>query len=155
MPSRFFGGLTLAAILVMGLALAACGSSDDTNSDSTATAALSKSEFLKQGNAICAKGNKALNQVGSQTFTKNQKPTQAQLEQFTAQTTPIIQGEIDGIRALGAPAGDEQQVNAILDEAQSALDKAKQDPNVFVNGDPFKKANQDANAYGLTACGGS
>ena len=151
MPSRFFGGLTLAAILVMGLALAACGSSDDTSSTATA---LSKSEFVKQGNAICAKGNKSTNQIANQTFTNGQKPTQAQLEQFTTQVAPIIQGEIDGIRALGIPAGDEQQVNKILDDAQSALDKAKKDPSVFVNGDPFKQANQEAKAYGLTACGG-
>jgi hypothetical protein len=66
----------------------------------------------------------------------------------------VIQGEIDGLRALGAPAGDEQQVDAILNEAQSALDKTKQDPSVLANTDPFKKANQDAKAYGLTACGG-
>src|SRR4051794_22033304 len=121
MPSRFFGGLTLAAILVLGLGLAACGGSDDNSTDSTATA-LSKSEFLKQGNAICATGQKATDQLANQTFSKNQKPTEAQLEQFTSQAAPIVQQQIDGLRALGAPAADEAQVNAILDDAQSALD---------------------------------
>jgi hypothetical protein len=139
--------------LIAAALLAGCGGGDDSSSTST-QAALSKSEFLKQGNAICAKGNQATNKIANQTFTQNQQPTQAQLQQFTTQVTPIIQGEIDGIKALGAPAGDEQQVNAILDDAQSALDKAKQDPSVFANGDPFKKANQEAKAYGLTACGG-
>jgi hypothetical protein len=139
--------------LIGAALLAGCGGGDDSDSTST-EAALTKSEFLKQGNAICAKGNKTIDKAANQAFSNGQKPTEAQLEQFVSQTAPIIQGEIDGLRALGAPAGDEQQVNAILDEAQSALDKAKQDPSLFLNGDPFKKANQDAKAYGLTACAG-
>jgi hypothetical protein len=155
MLSRIYGGITIAAVLVMGLVLVACGS-DSSSTDTTGTAtALSKSEFLKQGNAICAKGNKATNQLVNQTFTNGQKPTQAQLQQFTTQVVPIVQGQIDGLRALGAPSGEEQQVNKILDDAQSALDKVQNDPSQFLNGDPFKQANQEAKAYGLTACGAS
>jgi hypothetical protein len=49
-------------------------------------------------------------------------------------------------------------VNAIVDSAQSALDKAKADPTVLLQNnpknDPFAKSNQLTNAYGLTACGG-
>jgi hypothetical protein len=49
-------------------------------------------------------------------------------------------------------------VNAIVDSAQSALDKAKADPTVLLQNnpknDPFAQSNQLTNAYGLTACGG-
>ena len=151
MRSRFFGGLALAAVLVSGLVLVSCGDDDDTDTSTTATA-LSKAEFLQQGNAICAKGNKAVDQLANQTFEANQEPTDAQIEQFAKQAAPLIQQQIDGIRALGAPAGDEAQVNAILDDAQAALDKLEQDP--LAKGDPFTKANQEAKAYGLTACAG-
>ena len=137
---------------LLGVALlAGCGGGDD--SSSTATA-LTKAEFLKQGNAICAKGNKATDQLVNQTFTQGKKPTEAQLEKFTSQAAPIVQQQIDGLRALGAPTGGEQQVNQILDDAQSALDMVKQDPSLFLKGDPFKKANQEAKAYGLSACAG-
>jgi len=56
---------------------------------------------------------------------------------------------------LGAPAGDKAKVSAIVNAAQSALDKAKKNPIVLTqNGpDPFKKANQLSKAYGLTVCG--
>ncbi len=69
---------------------------------------------------------------------------------------PTIQGEIDGIKALGAPEGDEEQVTAITDAAQTALDQASDDPSLLTSGDadPFKEANDLANAYGLTECGG-
>ena len=69
-----------------------------------------------------------------------------------------MQSQIDGIKALGAPTGDEAQVKAIVDSAQSALDKAKADPTVLLQNnpknDPFAKANQLGKSYGLTACGG-
>jgi hypothetical protein len=47
-------------------------------------------------------------------------------------------------------------VTKIVDAAQSALDKAKQDPSSIAgNGPgPFAQANQLAKSYGLTACAG-
>ena len=46
-------------------------------------------------------------------------------------------------------------MNAILDEAQSALDRGKKDPTLLASqkNDPFNKANQLAKNYGLTVCG--
>jgi hypothetical protein len=151
MRRSLHGGLSLLAILSLALAITACGSSS--SSDSTTTT-LSKAEFLKQGNAICAKGNKQINQIASQTFPKNKKPTPAQVTQFTAQTVPVIQQQIDGVKALGAPAGDSATVDQITSDAQASLDKVKKNPQAFLQGDPFKKANQESTAYGLTACGG-
>ena len=142
-----------ASLLAFGaIAIAGCGGSDDT---STTTAAISKDDFITQGNQICAEGNKTLDAAGNEAFSGG-KPSQADLEKYVSDTmVPTIQGEIDGIKALGAPAGDEDQVNAILDAAQSALDKAKADPSTLTsNDDPFAEANDLANAYGLTECGG-
>ena len=46
-------------------------------------------------------------------------------------------------------------MNAILNSAQSALDKGKKDPVLLTNPPgPFKKANELAEFYGLKACGG-
>ncbi len=138
-----------------GLIVTGCGS--DSSSSTTSTTALTKSEFLAQGNAICAKGNKAINQAAQETFNK-QKPSASQLNQFATQTLiPNIQQQINGIKALPAPSGDEAQVAAIVTGAQAALDKGKADPKILVsNGqDPFAPVNKLTNAYGLTKCGGS
>jgi hypothetical protein len=155
MRSSLYGGLMFVAILSVGLVLAACGSSSN-NSTST-TAALTKAEFLKQGNAICAKGNKATNKLGNQIFpSKNAKPTQAQKTQFENALITNIQGQINGVKALGAPAGDSAKVDAIVNSAQAALDKIKKDPSILFTSktDPFAAANKLTTAYGLTACGG-
>lgn len=152
MRSRSFGfAAVVAALLVVGAVVAGCGSSDDTSSTSTA-AALSKEDFLAQGNQICADGNATIDAAGK---AMGKDPSQADLDQFVSDTmVPTIQGEIDGIDALGAPEGDEDQVTAITDAAQTALDEVSDDPSALTSGDPFKEANDLAIAYGLTECGG-
>ena len=153
MRSSLYGGLAVAAVLSVGLVLTACGSNN--NSTST-TAALTKPQFLKQGNAICKKGNKQINQAGQKQFPKGSgKPTQAQITKFATGTViPSVQSQIDGIRALGAPSGDEAKVKAIVDSAQADLDKSKKDPTLLTSNksDPFAKTNKLAKAYGLTVC---
>jgi hypothetical protein len=154
MRSSLYGGLAVAAVLTVGLVLAACGSSN--NSTST-TAALTKAEFLKQGNAICKKGNQQINKAGQKQFPKGSgKPTQAQITKFATGTIiPSVQSQINQINALGAPSGDEAKVNAIVVSAQSDLDKAKTDPKLLTSNksNPFAKTNKLANTYGLTVCG--
>ena len=155
-PNR---GLALVAILTVGLVAAGCGSSN--SSTTSTTAALTKAEFLKQGNAICKKGNQQISKVAHQTFAKKQYPNgpppkSVQTKFATGTVIPSVQSQIDGVKALGAPTGDEAQVKAIVDSAQSALDKAKADPTLLLQNknNPFAKSNQLAKSYGLTACGG-
>ena len=145
------GSLCL-VVVGMSLALAACGSS----SDSTTTA-LTKAEFLKQGNAICRKGNEEIGKAAEKKFPRSGgKPNQKELEQFASQTiVPNIQSQVQQISELPAPEGDEEQVEAIVEEAEASAEKAAEDPSVMIkdNGeDPFAKTNELAGEYGLTAC---
>jgi hypothetical protein len=154
MRSRLTGGLALAAVLSAGVA-AGCGGGGDH---------LTRAEFDKQGNAICKKGNQEINKAARSAFVVKSKkkpsgpPGAAQFKKFADDTLiPNVQSQIDQIRDLNPPSADEDQVNAILDAAQSALDKAKKDPTLLENNKntPFKKANKLANAYGLTVCASS
>lgn len=151
--------------LIAGLILVGCGGGDDSTTTAGASgtsgaqgAALSKSEFLAQGNAICEKGDKEINAAASKIFTQGQAPSQADQEKFVTDTViPNIQGQIDGLSALSPPSGDEDQVQAIIDAAQSALDQIKSDPSLITDqsggSDPFAEANKLASAYGLDKCG--
>ena len=134
----------LSLVLAVPLLAAGCGGGGDDN--------LSKSEFVSQGNAICKKGNQQLNAAGK---ALGKHPTKAQLNSFvTASVIPNIQRQVDQLRALDEPSADQDQVNAILDEADAALAKVKADPSLLTgNSDPFAKANKKAKAYGLTVCG--
>jgi hypothetical protein len=159
--------LLVAGALAVGLVVAGCGSSSSSSTSTGASGAsgatgasgapLSKSEFVSQANAVCKQGNAEINKAGQSQFGSGQKPSQADQEKFATDTAiPNIQSQIDGIKALTPPAGDEDQVNAIIAAAQSDLDKAKADPSVLTDqgpSDPFADANKLANAYGLTVCG--
>ena len=142
-----------AAVGVMALGAAGCGGDDD---EETTTAALSKQEFIKQGDEICAKADKQLDQAGRELG--KGKPSQQAIEQFaTENVVPNIQGQIDAVRALGIPEGDEEQINATLDDAQEAIDQLKQDPSQLVNGPADKQLDQAGNElkqYGFKKCGG-
>lgn len=144
------GSMCLVAV-GMSLALAACGGSDDS------TTALTKAEFLKQGNAICEKGNQRIGKAAEEEFPRSgAKPSQGELEGFVTQTViPSVQRQLDQIGELTPPAADEEEVEAILSAAQSGLDKAKADPSLLTKEGPgpFEKANELADEYGLTTCG--
>src|SRR5256885_12474550 len=129
MRSRLTRGMTLAAPLILVLVAAGCGSSSKSTST---TPAISKAEFLKKGNAICKKGNQQINQVARKVFpNRKARPSRAQATKFAAGTIiPSVQSQINGVKALGAPKGDEAKVSAIVTTAQAALDRAKKDPLV-------------------------
>jgi hypothetical protein len=139
--------VVLIMVLASGLILAACGGDDDDNG--TTTAALSKEEFIAQGDEVCKKANKELDQ--------SEGPQGANgLDEFVTSTlVPNIQGQVDGLREIGVPEG-EDQVNTALDNADEALDKLKQDPSQLENGGAGKQLEQAGNElqqYGFKACG--
>jgi hypothetical protein len=146
-----------AAFAAIAMIAAGCGGGGDSTSDSSS---LTKAEFLKQGNAICAKGNKEI-QEGFEEFAKEngfsekKQPTKAQLTEVVETVVlPKVRGQVEGIKALGAPSGEEAQVEAITDAAEEALEKGEEEPAAMASekADPFAKANKKASAYGLVKC---
>jgi hypothetical protein len=159
----------LAGFFVLAAAVLSngCGGSSTTTSTTVAGAsgatgaqgaALTKSQFLAKANAICKKGNQAVQSAGQQQFPKSGgKPSSSELQAFATKTViPNIQEQITAIKALPAPSGDQAKVTQIVDAAQAALNKAKANPSSITgNGPgPFKKTNTLARAYGLTTCAG-
>ena len=152
--------LLAAGAVTVGLFAAGCGGgSDNSTSTSSSTSSLTKTEWIAKADAICKQGNQEINAAAHQTFQKGQKPNQAEQEKFaTDSVVPSIQNQVDSIKALGAPAGQETQVNTILDSAQKSLDQAKSNPALLTDQggkgqDPFAETNQLAKQYGLKVCG--
>ncbi len=149
--------ISISAALAAASFFTGCGGDND-NTTSASDSTLTKAEFISRADAICAKANKKDNAAGDRFFKNNPNPTDAQHVQFLNQhVIPGIQAEIDGVRALSPPSGDEEEVKAILDAAQQGLDEARQNPLVLTQeqGPPaFAKADKLAAAYGLKVCGG-
>jgi hypothetical protein len=153
------------AITMLGalaaLAIAACGDDDDQSTTTTTTAALTKQQFVRDANKICRSSDDKIERASSQFFANappNQEPPPAEIEQFGKRTVfPTIQAEIDRIKALGAPEGDEDQVSAILEATQAGLEKLEQNPQQLAKGGAapaFEQAQKLAGDYGLDQCAG-
>jgi hypothetical protein len=157
--------IMITALLGAALLVAGCGGDDTTSSSTTAAGASGASgasgaqgatgilpaDFADQANGICKAGNVELNAAFKQLGPG--KPSQADIENAVTDTiAPNIQGQIDDIRALGEPDQGADELNAFLDDAQSALDDVKADPSTLLQGDPFAKVNDEAKTLGLQEC---
>jgi hypothetical protein len=148
----------IAALVALALIVAGCGDSDDSTTDSTAS--LTKAEFVKQGNAVCAAGNKELDE-GFEDFAQERKlsqdkePSKAEFEEVAEDVLiPGVSKQIQGLRALGTPEGDEGEADRLLTGAEEALEEIEADPSLISEeGDPFADVNKEAREYGLTTCG--
>jgi hypothetical protein len=149
MRTRLFAAL---AVLAMAVAVG-CG--DDEESTEGAP---TKEEFIAQADEICAEGDAEINQAAQETFGQGRPSPQQQEEFITETVLPSIQDQIDGIRELTPPEGDEEAINEFLDSAQTALDESVEDPTTIVESaqgsgeDPFAETARLGEEYGFQNC---
>lgn len=133
--------LVLAAFVA--LAVGGCGGGDSTS-------ALTKAQFIKQADAICKKADETqLNELGrvEQELTGNAASRKNQERLVTEGGLPPIQEEAEEIAALGAPSGDEDQVDAIVEAIEAGVVEGGEDPEKLESA--FAEADRLAKAYGF------
>jgi hypothetical protein len=157
LPGRRRGVAGIAATLAVGLAAAGCGSSSSHTTSAATQPALTKAQFIAQANAICTQGNQksAAAQKALEKVLGNHAPTQAQIVAYVnGVVAPLIQSQIDQIKALGMPSGDRAALTNMLNLAQTDLNAVKSNPAGLLASkqNPFHNFAQLAHSYGLTAC---
>ena len=126
----------------------------------TPSGGLSKTEFVKRANAICEKGKKqSLGKM--QAYVKREAGGSKQaspallVKAIKAVFIPGLETQIEEIRALGAPPGDEETVEAFLaslEEGVDAVNEASGGSAGAAFGQSFKRSGKLAREYGLNAC---
>jgi hypothetical protein len=148
----------LAGVVAIAAVVAGCGSSDD---GTETTEALTRQQFIVQADAICKQGNEEI-EDGFESFAeendipKNQEPSDAQgAELVETVLVPSVASQSEEIRELSVPSGDEEEISAMLDSLDEAVEEAEEDPEaLFTAGsDPFAEPNELAQEYGLEICG--
>jgi hypothetical protein len=85
-------------------------------------------------------------------------PTDAEIKTFWDETArPSVEDQVQQIRDLGAPDGDEAEIEALLAEVETAIDETQQAAEAGTVGegeDPFAEADRLSLEYGLTECAG-
>lgn len=136
--------LLCVALTVPMALLAACG--DD---------APSQEEYVAQADEICREADEALDAEVTEAFGTDQ-PNEQQIIEFTGSAVvPNLEGQLDDLRALTPPEGDEETVEAIYSKLETAVGKIADDPSSAVGEAPpeFEEASSLAREYGMEKCG--
>lgn len=146
--------MTVAAVVLAAL-VAGCGGGDETTDE---TVTLTKAEFIKQGDAICQKGNDQSEKEAEEFAEENdfelEKASDEQLEEAVSEVLVAnLRGQLDELEALGAPEGDEEQVEEIIDSLEGATEEIEDDPGVVFDGEVLKEPGELAQDYGFKVCG--
>jgi hypothetical protein len=140
----------VACLLAAGIAVAGCGGDDDE--------ALSKSAYIAQGDKICREANQDLIAQLREEFPDGAPTSKADQESAVVDVVvPNVEAQVDGLRALAAPEGDEDTVAEIYDSLENGAEKLKDDPSLVTEQgeNPLADAQRLANNYGFEDCGQS
>jgi hypothetical protein len=148
--------LALAALVALAALIAGCGGGDETTD--SATVALTKAEFIKQGDAICKEASED-NEAEAEEYAEEngfalEKASKEQLEEAVAEVlVPSLNQEAEELDALGAPEGDEEKVEEIVVALEDATGEIEDDQSLIFEEETLEEPQQLAEDYGFKVCG--
>lgn len=162
------GGETTSSATAPGSEETTTGAGESTESDGGSTEAagedttesggsLTKAEYVKQGNEACAQIQEKMGEE-FEAFIKKLNlekvaPTQAESAKIIGKfAIPAMREQVDALRALPAPSGDEKQVELIIARQEESLKKMEKEPLFRTSGGPYEELNKPVSDYGLTEC---
>ena len=167
--------LLLGALLALALALGACG--DEPSGEETQVTELvpSRTDYIIDGDTICARFEAGIRTEaeialgiraedlrftpsGEIAFKPGRAPSPAALRRFGARTlVPALREQLEDLRALTPPAGDEARLAAIYDSVERGVDRLADDPDLATERGAVRKAltgaRRAARRYGFATCG--
>lgn len=149
--------LITALLVVAGLLAAGCG--DDGNEASADSAPLTKAVFIKKADAICGANLKKVARGGTKLF-NDPKSKKGEYKTRVVEDVmiPADERNIEAIEDLGAPEGDEEEIEEILDRLRVHVERVKeQGPDKFFEVEPAEQAEYSKimasfKAYGFKTC---
>jgi hypothetical protein len=139
------------------VALGGCGGDEEPADFSPVVVEpLSKVEFLREADRICFASEARIEAAADDLVAGNREPRPAEVERVAiGVVVPALESEVRAIRALGAPEGDERQVEAILAATEEGIAAIERDPRGLLDGipAPLGRAQRLAEAYGSRQCG--
>lgn len=153
-------GVFIVAVLVStAVALAGCGSGNDAgSSDDTPSRSLTKGQFVSRANQICVQGLKEKDNEVQQTLEQISLEEREHPSNLTFETLakdallPSYKRITRQLAALPAPAGDEEEVQALISKLEAGIAKAEDNLVGLSRSNPFEDATVTAKSYGIEGC---
>jgi hypothetical protein len=117
---------------------------------------LPKVEFLREADEICHASEARIEAAADDLVTGRGDPAPAEVERAAVRIViPALETEVKAIRALGAPEGDEREVERILSATESGIEEIRREPRALLEGIPpsLRRAQRLAESYGSRQCG--
>jgi hypothetical protein len=155
---RLHRDFVASAVGCLLVALVGCGGGDSEDEDFAPVVAepLSKVEFLRQADEICFSSETRIEAAADDLLGEQGGPDPAEVERIALSVAvPALEAEVRAIRALGAPEGDEAEVEAILEATERGIAEIEADPRGLADGPPpgLREAQRLAERYGSSQCG--
>lgn len=155
--------VALAAVALAVIAMGCGGGDDEDGSDggeATASAPLSKSEYIKQVDAVCAKGGKESEAeftrfVKSKAIAKGQQLNADQIAEVGSDIlVPALKKQADQIAALEPPPADVDQIDEYFTGIDAAIRELEENPEeAKFTAKLFADTDKIAQKYGFKVCG--
>ena len=149
----------LAAVCAALIALVAAGCGGGESDDDPFPAGVArppdKVEFLAEADRICHSTNARIEAAADDLATGPRDPSPAEVRRVVIGVAiPALEAEVRAIRAIGAPAGDEREVEAIVAATEHGIAQIRADPVAVLDGPPpaLRRAGRLARAYGSAEC---
>jgi hypothetical protein len=142
---------TLVGALMIAVVAVGCGASGSTSP--------TKAEFAQRADAVCGRAEEKRN-AAVEAFAKKHSlgegtPSKAVAEKLVTEAAlPPFQDMTAQLAELEPPSGEEDQVKAIVEGFERAIEEVEEDPSSALAGsvDPFSKVSRAASSYGLKTC---
>ena len=145
------------AVLGVGVFLGGCGEEEEDGEFSPVVAEPpSRVEFLREADRICHATEARIEAAADELVTAEKEPSPAEVERVAlGVVVPALEAEVQAIRSLGAPKGDEQEVEAILEATEQGIEAIEANPRDISGGVPadLRRAERLAREYGSDQCG--
>jgi len=146
MNKKLLTFVTLLSVTV--LFAAGCGGDDDSSSDEPAP---TKAAYIADADAICEAGQSDFEAIVKDLPNDIEAPeSQAAISD---EIVPLYRDQIEQLRALTPPEGDEEATARIYDAVEEAVDETEANPSALDEVATFEEANNLAIDYGLKVCG--
>ncbi|HET8955490.1 MAG TPA: hypothetical protein VFN18_07520 [Solirubrobacterales bacterium] len=130
------------------------GGSDETGSTADSTATLTKAQFVKKADEICAERKKEWNAEVAPERKELQAAdgsvNEAKVEELIqGSLVPLMKEELQKLEALGAPAGDEKTVNTMMENRSKAIADIEADSAAISSSESLTAFATEAQEYGV------
>ncbi len=148
-----------AALAALAIAGAGCGGDDEEQADvfpAGVAQPQSKVDFLREADRICFSSDARIEAAADELVAGGGEPPPGEVRRLALGiVVPSLEAEVRAIGALGAPAGDEDEVDQILAATERGIAQIEADPERLIDGPPsgLVQAGRLARAYGSEQCG--